>query len=74
MFRLKIKKTQVVGGELHYHLLLEARRGGHWTVVGVIMLHAEEWIEVLRFCEAFHIQVFTGEAFSSQTSEAAPAR
>jgi hypothetical protein len=61
MFRVNVR-TQVVAGALHYHVRLSSFRGdGCWYVCGILMLHEAEWLEFLRICQAFHIEVIVGE-------------
>jgi hypothetical protein len=68
MFRVTLKKTQVVAGSLHYHLVLWSFREGHWSACGVLILYEAEWVELLRICEGFHIEVVIGEALPTASA------
>lgn len=70
MFRIKVR-SQVAYNILHFHLELDAKRGDHWAVVGIISLHDSEWIEFLHICEANHIEVIVETTVSSESTEAA---
>jgi hypothetical protein len=60
MFRVNVR-TQIVAGSLHYHVRVASFRAGYWCVCGVLQLHEPEWLEFLRVCEAFSVEVTIGE-------------
>jgi hypothetical protein len=69
-FRVIVVRKQVVNGSLHRHVHLLSRRDG-WCVVGVLILHPEEWNRFCLICEITEIEVKDESPLPADATQAA---
>ena|GEM_PF-6093495 len=56
-FRVLVYRVQRIAGDLHRHVHLLIKRGGDWSVCGVLVLHSAEWEQFTLICEVVGIEV-----------------